>query len=124
MLKLLSTSAYTHDTVRGEWHWGAVGAGKSHTVRTAYPDAYIKQQNKWFDAYQGEKVIILEDIDTDCLAHYMKIWGDKWSCKGEAKGYSVKLQHEKFIVTSNYSIGTLFAAKGPEMVNAIERRFE
>lgn len=54
----------------------------------------------------------------------MKIWADKYSCKGEAKGYTVKLQHEKIIVTSNYSIATLFASKGPETVHAIERRFE
>lgn len=42
LLKLISASTYEHHTVRGEWHWGVAGAGKSHTVRTTYPDAYIK----------------------------------------------------------------------------------
>lgn len=51
MLKILKTEAYTHHTERGEWHWGVPGAGKSHFVRSAYPDAYIKEQNKWFDGY-------------------------------------------------------------------------
>ncbi len=124
LLKLLSQSAYTHHTVRGEWHWGVPGAGKSHTVRTKYPDAYIKEQNKWFDGYQGEKVIIMDDVDTDCLSHHMKIWADKYSCKGEAKGYTVKLQHEKLIVTSNYSISELFKDKGPVLIEAIQRRFK
>lgn len=54
----------------------------------------------------------------------MKIWADKWSCKGETKGYTVKLQHEKFVVTSNFSIDELFAQKGQETINAIKRRFE
>lgn len=87
MLKLLATKAYEHDDVRGEWHYGVSGAGKSHAVRTKYPDAYIKEQNKWFDGYQGEETILIEDLDGDHLHHYLKIWADKYSCKGEAKGY-------------------------------------
>jgi len=116
LLKLISSSPYEHPEVRGEWHYGVAGAGKSHTVRTRYPDAYIKSQNKWFDGYQGEEVIILEDLDTSTLSHYLKIWADKWSCKGEAKGYTVKLQHKKFVVTSNYSIAELFKDTPPETV--------
>jgi len=42
LLKLISSSPYEHPEVRGEWHYGVAGAGKSHTVRTRYPDAYIK----------------------------------------------------------------------------------
>ncbi len=124
LLKLISSSPYEHHEVRGEWHYGVAGAGKSHTVRTRYPDAYIKSQNKWFDGYQGEEVIILEDLDTSTLSHYLKIWADKWSCKGEAKGYTVKLQHRKFVVTSNYSIEELFKDTPTETVNALKRRFE
>jgi len=124
MLRLLGQEAYEHTSIRGEWHYGVPGAGKSHTVRNAYPDAYIKSQNKWFDGYQGEEVIILEDVDTDTLSHYMKIWADKWSCKGECKGYIVKLQHKKLVITSNFSIEELFAAKGQTTVDAIKRRFQ
>ena len=87
MLRLLGKTSYEHPTVRGEWHWGVPGAGKSHYVRRTYPDAYIKSQNKWFDGYQGEKVIILDDCDTDTLSHHLKIWADKYPCKAETKGY-------------------------------------
>jgi len=54
----------------------------------------------------------------------LKIWADKWSCKGEAKGYTVKLQHKKFVVTSNYSIEELFKDTPTETINALKRRFE
>jgi len=124
MLRLLGKTAYEHPTVRGEWHWGVPGAGKSHYVRRTYPDAYIKSQNKWFDGYQGEKVIILDDCDTDTLSHHMKIWADKYACKAETKGYQLNLQHEKFIVTSNFSIEELFKDKPQETIEAIKRRFQ
>lgn len=69
------------------------------------------------------------------LAHYLKIWADKWSCTGEVKGGTVPLMHHRFIITSNYTPMELF---GPDkadsetgavalskrtMVEAIERRF-
>lgn len=51
LYRMLKFKPYTHETVRGEWHWGVSGAGKSHHVETTYPGHFIKQQNKWFDGY-------------------------------------------------------------------------
>jgi hypothetical protein len=75
-----------------------------------------------FDGYEGEETIILDDLDSDCLGHYLKIWMDKWSCKGETKGGTIHLQHHRFIVTSNYKIEDLI--KDPVMAEAIRKRCE
>jgi len=53
LYRMLKFRPFESTEVRGEWHWGLSGAGKSHFARTTYPDAYIKQQNKWFDGYLG-----------------------------------------------------------------------
>lgn len=69
------------------------------------PGAFRKQQNKWFDGYAGQDVIILDDLDLlggQTLGHYLKIWADRYPCYGEVKGSTVGLAHKKFIVTSNY----------------------
>jgi len=66
--------------------------------------------------------VIIDDLDTDCLAHYLKIWADKYSCTGEIKGGTIPLLHESLIVTSNYSIDELF--KDDNMALAIRRRFK
>lgn len=124
MYQALCTEDYHHDSVRGIWYYGPPGTGKSHKAREDNPNSYLKAQNKWFDGYAGEECIIIDDMDTDVLAHYLKIWADRYACSGEIKGGTVKLQHRKLIVTSNYSIEALFENKGEEMIKAIKRRFK
>lgn len=57
------------------------------------------------------------------MAHYLKIWADKWGATGEIKGGTVGLTYDKFIVTSNYSIEELFT-KDEQLRQAIRRRFK
>ena len=62
-------------------------------------------------------------MDTPALGHYLKIWADKYACTGETKGGNLNLQHEKIIVTSNFSPATLFKDQ-LEFIEPILRRFK
>ncbi|WAK78045.1 replication associated protein [Miresoil virus 169] len=108
---------------RGIWLYGQPGVGKSHQARSTYPNAFIKSQSKWWDGYEGQKAVILDDLDSDCLGHYLKIWADKWPCTGEIKGGTVPLLHNKLVVTSNKSPQILFA-NDQILAEAVARRFE
>lgn len=88
------------------WLHGDPGVGKSRVAKLMNP--YMKSLTKWWDGYQGEKIVLIDDLEKDTmkfLGHYMKIWGDPYGkITGEVKGSTIPLSYEVLIVTSNYSI--------------------
>lgn len=109
------------DAPTGIWIHGEPGVGKSYYARQLAPNAYIKPQNKWWDSYKGQEDVLLEDLDTEVLGHYIKIWADQYAFSAEMKGCSALIRPKRFIVTSNYLPEQLF--KDPVMAQAVRRRF-
>ena len=86
-----------------------------------------KLNNKWWDGYQSQKVVIMEDVDKETikfLHHHLKIWSDRWGFIGETKGGAVAPSHRWLVVTSNYNIADILAdLEDRELRTAIMRRF-
>lgn len=103
------------------WIHGEPGIGKSYWVRSKYPQVYSKPQNKWWDGYSGQDVVLLDDLDSECLGHNLKIWSDSYSFEAEIKGGTIMPCYTKFIITSNYLPHQLF--KDEKMAASVSRRF-
>jgi len=113
------------DSLENEWHWGGTGLGKSYTVRNKWPDAYIKALNKWWDNYEGEDTVIIEEFEPSHAAKFgsmLKVWSDHYPFRAEVKGSNLLIRPRRIIITSNYSLKQCFEdAVGFEPLN---RRFK
>lgn len=108
------------------WIWGPPRTGKSRLVRQTFDSSqiYTKYLNKWWDNYQGEKCVLIEDADpTQCkyLAQHFKVWCDRFSFGAEVKGGRIQINpgDYHFVVTSNYSIDQCF--QGVDYAAIVER---
>jgi len=93
--------------VCGLWIYGKTGSGKTHAVATQHPGRYIKPLNKWWDGYQNEDVVHLDELapsHASWIAPFLKKWADKWPFDAEVKGGATQLRPKLVIVTSNYSM--------------------
>jgi hypothetical protein len=107
------------------WIYGPTGTGKSYSVETRFPDCYKKCMDdlKWFDGYNGEDAVYLEDIDK-----YQVKWGgvlkrlaDRWPMQTSIKGSMAYIRPKYVVVTSNYRIDEIWT--DPQTVEPLERRF-
>ena len=123
------------------WIYGEPGIGKSYSIlnRFCQDELYRKAaDNKWWDGYTDQRVVLIDDFDSKNYYHEFKIWADQYLFKGEIKGGFVNCCYSVLFITSNYSIKYLFSKKkyvegeeeideddafSTKLVAALERRF-
>jgi hypothetical protein len=116
------------DKLDNDWLYGGTGSGKSLGAREkATADGlrfFVKEPNRWWDNYDGEEVVIVEDLDLQSAdqCRSLKIWADMYPFHGEVKlGHTKLIRPRRIVVTSNYSPADIWSREGD--LNPILRRF-
>jgi len=103
---------------------GRTGTGKS---RRAWEEAGVRvyskdPRTKWFDGYQGEENIIIDEFrGTVDISHILR-WFDRYPVRVECKGSSMPLQATTFWITSNLAPTDWYPDLDSETKSALLRR--
>jgi len=66
----------------GEWLWGATGVGKSHKAFKGFnPETHYVLEpadNGWWDSYEGQEIVIINDFRGEVKFEEMLTLIDKW----------------------------------------------
>lgn len=106
------------------WFYGPSGSGKSSTARAMSSSLYDKLQSKWWDDYDGEEDVLIDDLHPDaakCIVTYIKRWADRYPFRAEIKGGVVYIRPKRIFVTTQYTLTELFPLQADR--EAIFRRF-
>lgn len=114
-----------HNT-RHIWIYGPSGSGKSYNARALFEQKfYDKSQNKWWDHYNGEENVLIDDLEQEngrALIAHLKRWLDIYPFVAEVKqGVCKNLRPENVIITSNFHPDLMFGDK-PQWLDPIMRR--
>ncbi len=83
------------------WIYGATGIGKTRYVYEHFKDIYTKNMSKWWDGYEQQQTILIDDYRKDlCKFHELLTLTDRYTCQREVKCGSVQINSKYIIFTS------------------------
>lgn len=117
------------DDLTCHWLWGEPGTGKTRAVWDNYEDSlYVKGANKWWDQYDGESTVLIDDVDARFVREHWQLfkqWADVYPFTAEIKGGTLKhIRPQRIIVTSNQSMDMIFPDWDAGNSAALKRRFK
>jgi len=105
--------------------WGPSGTGKTRSAFLFDPALYtvFDQKAPWFDGYQEEKTILLDEMGPGQLCiNFLKRFLDVYPVNLPVKGASIPMRATTVIITSNYPMREWYPAASLTDMNALERR--
>lgn len=94
------------DKTEVRWYYGPTGTGKSRLVHEMHPVYYSKNETRWWDGYENEEVVIIDEfdskhIDNMGISYILRLF-DRYPMKVEVKGGTVEFNSKLILITSHH----------------------
>lgn len=108
------------------WLWGASGCGKSKKAQEmAGEDVYWKDGEKWWDGYDGQKTIIIDDFRASNMKfNYLLRILDRYPMRVEVKGGYRQLNSDVIIITTIVHYSKCYQNLDNEPLEQLKRRID
>lgn len=108
------------------WIHGPAGCGKTSYVADKHPDYYVKDNSKWWDGYEQQEAILIDDYETPkeglTYKELLRLF-DRYKYQGQTKGGYVKINSPYIYITHTEPPEIVFGYKDdPEWGAQMERR--
>lgn len=84
-----------------EVYWGPTGTGKTLRAKEENPNAYFLPKGKWWDGYQQEDCVIIDEFYGWLPFDYLLRLLDRYPMRVEFKGGFHQFNSKKIVITSN-----------------------
>lgn len=104
------------------WRYGKTGVGKSYSVRKEYPNHYVKDGTQWWDGYNQQECILIDDFDGHWPFRDFLRLTDEGMYQGQYKGGYVKINSPYIYITCSYPPWEVF--RNPDDLEQVMRRLK
>jgi len=106
--------------------YGPAGVGKTRDLFKHYPDAYFKNRTKWWDNYDGQEHVIIDDYYGNFKFSFLLSLLDRYPLLVESKGGTVQFRSKYVHFTSNKSWEEWYpkATSNSHLYSAFDRRID
>jgi len=101
------------------WRWGKAGTGKTRYCIDKHPSHYIKDGTPWWDNYNQQEAIIIDDFDNNIPYRTLLRILDRYIYQGQVKGSYVQIDSPYIYITCEFPPDNFWS--GNELAQ-IERR--
>lgn len=84
------------------WYYGATGTGKTRSAVEKSSSHYIKDHTQWWDGYEQQDVIIIDDFDGKWPYRDFLRLLDRYKYQGQMKGTYIPINSKFIIITCEF----------------------